>query len=213
MYNLTDLGSPNDLALTWPEVKFWPWHIKVKLYMVRRALTRQTRWYHNRCSTCTIKDLIVQKPFWKILECWPLVTSILTWDKNNRNYFEMIFRELSNAVFCFVLRYAGAEIDGVCSNTPPPPSGCGKSRGPSGRGLIVWVRPNRPLYVIGKGHGSKCPPPPGSVSAQRWMWLMAILTTWDKTSLDTIRSSIGQWKRRLNAVVQAAGGPFAHVFQ
>ena len=34
----------------------------------------------------------------------------------------MIFRELSNAVYCFVLRCAGVEIDGGgCSNTPPPP--------------------------------------------------------------------------------------------
>ena len=32
----------------------------------------------------------------------------------------MIFCELSNAVFCFVLRCAGAEIYGGCSNTPPP---------------------------------------------------------------------------------------------
>ena len=31
----------------------------------------------------------------------------------------MIFRELSNAVFHFVLRCAGAEIDGGWSNTPP----------------------------------------------------------------------------------------------
>ena len=53
----------------------------------------------------------------------------------------MIFRELSNAVFRFVLRCAGAEIDGVCSNTPLPLAGGGKSRGPSGRGLSV-------LYVV-----------------------------------------------------------------
>ena len=86
--------------------------------MVRRALTRQTRWYPNRCSTFKIKDFIVHKPFWKILEFWPLVTSILTWAKNDRNDFEMIFLELSNAVFRFVLRCAGAEIDGGCSNTP-----------------------------------------------------------------------------------------------
>ena len=34
----------------------------------------------------------------------------------------MIFRELSNAVFRFVLRCAGAETDGGggCSNTPRP---------------------------------------------------------------------------------------------
>ena len=41
---------------------------------------------------------------------------------------------LSNAVFRFALRYAGAEIDGEFS-PPPPPSGVGKSRGPSGCGL------------------------------------------------------------------------------
>ena len=75
------LGSLNDLALTWPEVKFWPWPFKVKLYMVRRALTRQKRWYQNRCSTFKIKDCIVEKTFKKILEFWPLVTSILTWTK------------------------------------------------------------------------------------------------------------------------------------
>ena len=35
--------SSRDLVLTWPEVKLWPWSFKVILYMVRRALTRQTR--------------------------------------------------------------------------------------------------------------------------------------------------------------------------
>ena len=34
----------------------------------------------------------------------------------------MIFCELSNAVFRFVLRFAGAEIDGGGVQTPPPPS-------------------------------------------------------------------------------------------
>ena len=33
----------------------------------------------------------------------------------------MIFRELSNAVFCFVLRWSGAEIDGGVQTPPPPP--------------------------------------------------------------------------------------------
>ena len=47
----------------------------------------------------------------------------------------MIFRELSNTVFRFVLPCAGAEIDGGCSNPPPPPASRGKSRGPSGRGV------------------------------------------------------------------------------
>ena len=115
------LGSPSDLALTWPEVKLWPWPFKVTLYMVRRALTRQTRWYQNCCSTFKIKDFIVQQPFWKILEFGPWWPQFWPEPKNERNDFEMIFRELSNAVFRFVLRCAGVEIDGGCSNTPPPP--------------------------------------------------------------------------------------------
>ena len=46
----------------------------------------------------------------------------------------MIFRELSNAAFRFSLRRPGAEIMGGVQ-TPPPPAGGGKSRGPAGRGL------------------------------------------------------------------------------
>ena len=64
--------SSRDLGLTWPEVKLWPWPFKVILYMVRRALTIQTRWYQIRCSSFKIKVFIVEKPFWKILEFWPL---------------------------------------------------------------------------------------------------------------------------------------------
>ena len=41
--------------------------------------------------------------------------------KNDRSSFRMIFPELSNAVFRFVLRCAWAEINRGCSNTPPPP--------------------------------------------------------------------------------------------
>ena len=56
--------------------------------------------------------------------------------KNDRNDFEMISRELSNAAFRFSLRRPGAEImGGGRSNAPPPPAGGGKSRGPAGRGL------------------------------------------------------------------------------
>ena len=47
----------------------------------------------------------------------------------------MIFRELSNAVFRFVLRCAGAEIDGGGGVFKHPPAGGGKSRGPAWRGL------------------------------------------------------------------------------
>ena len=41
----------------------------------------------------------------------------------------------------------------------------------------------------------------------------AIVTAWDTVSLDTIRGSILQWKRRLNAVVRAEGGAIVHEFE
>ena len=147
MYNVTYLGHRVTLPLTWPEVKLWPWCFKVKLYMVRRALTRQTRWYQNRCSTFNIKDFIVQKPFRKILEFWPLVTSILTWAKKWSKWFRNDFRELSNAVFRFVLRSAEAEINGG-GVFKHPPSGGGKSRGPSGRGLIYALCSTHTLILF-----------------------------------------------------------------
>ena len=131
------LGSPSDLALTWPEVKFWLWSFKIKLYMVRRALTIQTRWYQNRCSTFKIKDFIVQKPFWKIVEFWPLVTSILTWAKKWLIWFLNDFSRAFERrfLFCSTMRRS-RDRRGVFKHPPPPPSGGGKSRGPSGRGLI-----------------------------------------------------------------------------
>ena len=113
--------SSRDLGLTWPVVKLWPWPFKVILYLVRRALARQTQCYQIRCSIFKIKDFIVQELFWKILEFWPLETPILTWAKNDRNDLEMIFRELSNAAFRFPLRRPGAEIMGGGVQTPPPP--------------------------------------------------------------------------------------------
>ena len=49
----------------------------------------------------------------------------------------MIFRELSNADFRFSLRRPGAEIMGG-GRSNAPPAGGGKSRGPAGRGLIIY---------------------------------------------------------------------------
>ena len=109
--------------------------------MVRRALTRQTRWYQNRCSTFKIKDFIVQKPFWKILEFWPLVISILTWAKKwpiwFRNDFSRAFE--CRFPFCSTMRRSRDRRGGVFKHPPPPPAGGGKSRGPAGRGLTVFV--------------------------------------------------------------------------
>ena len=105
--------------------------------MVRRALTRQTRWYQNRCSIFKIKDCIVQKPFWKILEFWPLVTSFLTWAKKwpiwFRNDFSRAFER--RFPFCSTMRRS-RDRRGVFKHPPPPPAGRGKSRGPAGRGLM-----------------------------------------------------------------------------
>ena len=106
--------------------------------MVRRALSRQTRWYQIRCSTFEIKDFIVEKT---VLENFGILPpgdpNFDLSQKNDRNDFEMIFRELSNAAFRFSLRRPGAEIMGAGVQTPPPPlpAGGGKSRGPAGRGL------------------------------------------------------------------------------
>ena len=84
-----DLRSNFDLGLS------------MSLYMVRRALTRQTRWYQNRCSTFKIKYFIVEKRFWKILELWPLMTSILTWAKKGRKWFRNDFSQAFEHCFSF----------------------------------------------------------------------------------------------------------------
>ena len=69
--------------------------------MVRRALTRQTRWYQHHCSTFKIKDFIVQKPFGEILEFWPLVTSSLTWAKKWLKWFRNDFSRAFERRFPF----------------------------------------------------------------------------------------------------------------
>ena len=55
--------------------------------------------------------------FWNFDPWWP---QFRPEPKNDRYDFEMIFRELSNAVFRFVLRCPGAEIDGGVFKHPPP---------------------------------------------------------------------------------------------
>ena len=128
--------SSRDLGLTRPEVKLWPWPLKVILYMVRRALTRQTRWYQIGCSIFKIKDFIVEKPFWKILEFWPLETPILTWAKKWQKWFRNdFFASFRTLPFVFLYGDQEPRSWGGGVQTPPPPTGGGKSRGPAGRGL------------------------------------------------------------------------------
>ena len=133
--------SSRGLGLAWPEVKLWPWPFKVILYMVRRALTRQTRWYQIRCSTFKIKDFIVEKPFWKILEFWPLVTSILTWAKKWPKWFRNdLSRAFERCLSFFSTMTRSRDHGGRSNAPPPPPAGGGKSRGPAGRGLSALLR-------------------------------------------------------------------------
>ena len=113
--------SSRDLGLTWPEVKLWPWPFKVILYMVRRALTRQTRWYQIRSSTFKINDFIVEKPFWKILEFWPLVTSILTWAKKWPKWFRNDFSRAFERCLSFFSTATRSRDHGGAFKRPPPP--------------------------------------------------------------------------------------------
>ena len=111
--------SSRDLGLTWPEVKLWPWPFKVIVYMVRRALTRQTRWYQNRCSTFKNKDFIVEKPFWKILEFWPLETSILSWAKKWPKWFRNDFSQAFERCLLFFSTATRSRDHGGGVQTPP----------------------------------------------------------------------------------------------
>ena len=112
--------SSRYLGLTRPEVKLWPWPLKVILYMVRRALTRQTRWYQIRCSISYIKDFIVEKPFWKILEFWPLETPILTWAKKWPKWFRNDFSRASERCLSFFSTATRSRDHGGAFKRPPP---------------------------------------------------------------------------------------------
>ena len=170
-----------DLGLTWPEVKLWPWPFKVIVYMVRRALTRQTRWYQNRCSTFKNKDFIFEKPFWKILEFWPLETSILTWAKKWPKWFRNDFsRAFERCLSFFSTATRSRDHGGGGVQTPPPPAGGGKSRGPAGRGLIPvrpeqWCLPcfkwDNNLYFDTRSFGSRSSPRTFNDFADCLMWL------------------------------------------
>ena len=127
--------SPRDLGLTWHEVKLWPWHFKVILYMYRRALTRQTRWYQNRCSTFEIKDSIVEKSLWIFFFNFDPWRPQL-WPKKDQKMTEMISKWFfaSFRTLPFVFLYGDQETrswGGGRSNAPPPPSRRWKIQRPS----------------------------------------------------------------------------------
>ena len=87
-----------------------------------RGLTRQTRWYQIRCSIFKIKDVIVEKPFWKILEFWPLETPILTWAKKWPKWFRNDFsRAFERCLLFFSTATRSRDHGGAFKRTPPPP--------------------------------------------------------------------------------------------
>ena len=136
--------SSRDLGLTWPEVKLWPWPFKVILYIVRRAVTRQTQWYQIRCSIFKIKDFIVEKPFWKILEFWPLETPILTWAKKWPKWFRNDFSRAFERCLSFFSTATRSRDHGGGVQTPPPPSRRWEIQRPSRArvNLAFWLLPN-----------------------------------------------------------------------
>ena len=76
-------------------------------------------------------DLTFDELWWP--DFWPDL-------KNDQSSFVMIFDGFSNAAYRHrvSLRGPGAELDGGLNNSPPHPSGGGKSRGPSGRDLNMY---------------------------------------------------------------------------
>ena len=115
--------SSRDLGLTWPEVKLWPWPFKVIVYMVRRALTRQTRWYQNRCSIFKKKILSSKNRFGKFwnFDPWGLETSILTWAKKWPKWFRNDFsRAFERCLSFFSTATRSRDHGGGRSNAPPP---------------------------------------------------------------------------------------------
>ena len=113
--------SSRDLGLTWPEVKLWPWPFKFILYMVRRALTRQTRWYQIRRSIFK-KKIYCRKT---VLENF----GILTPGDPNFDLSQKMTEMISKLFFAsfrtlpFVFLYGDQEPRswGGRSNAPPPP--------------------------------------------------------------------------------------------
>ena len=113
--------SSRDLGLTWPEVKLWPWPFKVILYMVRRALTRQTGWCQIRCSTFKINDFIVEKPFWKILEFNPWGCQFWPEPKKTRMISKWFFASFRTLPFVFLYDEQEPRSWGAFKRPPPPP--------------------------------------------------------------------------------------------
>ena len=116
--------------LTWGQTWPWTWPFKVILYMVRRALTRQSRRYKNRCSTFQIKyfivlDFTLSGFFFKFDPWWPQFwPEPKKWPKWFRNDFSRAF-ERRFWFFSTTTRsgdHGGGGGGRSNVETPPPPS-------------------------------------------------------------------------------------------
>ena len=136
MYNLTYLG--HQVTLSWLDLRS-----NFDLDLSRSNYTWFDAPWRDKLDGIKIvalplqlKILSSENRFWKILEFWPLVTSILTWGQKWPKWFRNDFSRAFERrfPFCSTMRRSRDRRGGGCSNTPP--AGGGKSRGPSGRGLI-----------------------------------------------------------------------------
>ena len=122
--------------------------------------------------------------FWNFDPWWP---QFWPEPKNDRNDFEMIFRELSNAVFRFVLRCAGAEIDGGVQTPPPPPSRSWKIQRPSRARVKIgtWNFVTSPKHSLGILYQIfECllcaEAPPGQLSRGHYQTFTPCSPTWNR---------------------------------
>ena len=105
-------GSTWIMTRPWYKVKFWSWPFKVILYIFRRALTRETRWYKINFLLCYMKSCFRKAIFekyhhfdidylWSLTQ-WPHLKSV---DKTLPGFFQgylMILADLFYHGFRYV---------------------------------------------------------------------------------------------------------------
>ena len=97
MWILTYLGP--DFDLTWPEVRFWNWHFKVKKDMFRTGSTRQTRWCHFIFLSLMSKSYQRKPSPWKTIT-FHLMTSGAKTVYLRSNLIEKRYRGMKRALQC-----------------------------------------------------------------------------------------------------------------
>ena len=87
----------------WPEVKFLTWPFKVKLYIIRRSQTRETRCWQNKYCVFTESKAIAEKLFSQkngyFFSFCSLEAKPMKLDKIWGHVSERTVKELSNALF------------------------------------------------------------------------------------------------------------------